>query len=386
MSKDVFIVSAVRTPIGKFNGGLSHLASFDLGALVLEEAVKRAGIEKNMVDEVIMGNILSTEPRGNPAREALLKARFPIQVKGYTVNKNCGSALKAINLASIMLKMGEGKILIAGGMENMSRVPFGLFGARTGLGLGHVQLRDLLSDGLEGMGLTAERLAEKYSIKREEQDEFALRSQHLAARAIREDRFREQVVQVYCHCKKGLKLVTEDEGVKPDTTFEGLSRLKPVFKEGGTVTAGNSSTINDGAAAVLLMTEDKVKELGITPLARIVSWAEAGVEPEIMGIGPVPATRLALQKAGLTLGDIDIVELNEAFAAQALAVIRELELDPDKVNVNGGAIALGHPVGATGCILIVKLIYELHRQGLKKGLAALCIGGGQGIATIIEAL
>lgn len=386
MGREVVIVSVARTPIGKFNGGLSHLPSFDMGAIVLQEVVRRAGMEMGVVDEVILGNIISTEPRGNPAREALIKAGFPIKVKGYTVNKNCGSALKAVNLATIMIKTEEGDILIAGGMESMSRAPHALYGARIGIGMGHAQMRDLLADGLEGMGLTAERLAEKYAISREEQDEFGLRSQQLACEAIKEGRFKEQIVSIQRETPKGIIVISQDESPKQGTTMESLSKLRPAFIENGTVTAGNSSTINDGAAAVLLMSAEKAKKLGVTPLARVVAWGEAGVDPDIMGIGPVPATRLALKKAGMTIEDMDLIELNEAFAAQSIAVIKELGMDLNKVNINGGAIALGHPVGATGAILIAKLIYELKRRGLKTGLATLCIGGGQGISTIIEAI
>jgi len=384
MMKEALLVSCIRTPTGKFNGGLSHLTSYELGAVVLQEALTRAGLLNEMVDEVIMGNIMSTESRGNPAREAALKAGFPYQVKSYTVNKNCGSGLKALNLAATMIRSGESEIIAAGGMENMSRIPYIMRGVRTGLRMGHGKMRDLLIDLLEGMGITAENVARRYGISREEQDRFALESQMLAAGARKKGLFKEQIVPVWTEDSRGKHVVCDDEGIKPETTLEGLSGLKPVFMPDGSVTAGNSSTINDGAAAVMLLSEDKVRELGVKPLARIVSWGEAGVEPSVMGIGPVPATRLALRKAGLSISDLDLIELNEAFAAQALAVIKELDMDREKVNVNGGAIALGHPVGATGSILVVKLVNELLRVGGKRGLVTLCIGGGQGIATVIE--
>jgi len=384
MMREALLVSCIRAPIGKFNGGLSHLAAFELGAIVLQEALNRAGVLGEMVDEVIMGNILSAEPRGNPAREAALKAGLPYQVKAYSVNKNCGSGLKAINLAATMIRSGESDIVVAGGMESMTRMPYIVRGLRTGLRMGHAEIRDLLIELLEGMGITAENVAKRYGISRDEQDMFACESQMRAARARDKGLFKEQIVPVWTANAKDKRLLCDDEGIKPETTMEGLSRLKPAFLPNGTVTAGNSSTINDGAAALVLMSEEKVRELEIKPLARIVSWGEAGLDPSVMGLGPIPATRLALKKAGLAISDIDLIELNEAFAAQALAVIKELEMDREKVNVNGGAIALGHPVGATGGILMVKLVNELLQTGGKRGLATLCIGGGQGIATIIE--
>jgi acetyl-CoA C-acetyltransferase len=336
------------------------------------------------VDEVILGNIIQTDPRGNPAREAVLKAGFDIKTTAYTVNKNCGSALKAVSLADMMLKMGGADIIIAGGMESMSNAPYVLRKARVGYRIGNTICSDLLTDMLEGMGMTAERVAERYNITRYEQDVFSVQSQKRAWKAQSSGKFNEEIVPIKVKTKNGERVFDKDEGIKPDSTVEVLSRLKPVFKPGGTVTAGNSSTINDGAAAVLMMSSQKVKEMEIKPMARVISWASAGVEPEIMGIGPIPAAKKALKTAGLTLSDIDLIELNEAFAAQALACIQELGLDMEKVNVNGGAIALGHPVGATGAVILVKLIYELKRQNKKYGLATMCVGGGQGIAVIIE--
>lgn len=378
------IVSAVRTAIGRFCGSLSCYTAQELGAQVLKEVVERARLPCGSVDEVILGNIIQTDPRGNPAREAVLKAGFDIKTTAYTVNKNCGSALKAVSLADMMLKMGGADIIIAGGMESMSNAPYVLRKARVGYRIGNTICSDLLTDMLEGMGMTAERVAERYNITRYEQDVFSVQSQKRAWKAQSSGKFNEEIVPIKVKTKNGERVFDKDEGIKPDSTVEVLSRLKPVFKPGGTVTAGNSSTINDGAAAVLMMSSQKVKEMEIKPMARVISWASAGVEPEIMGIGPIPAAKKALKTAGLTLSDIDLIELNEAFAAQALACIQELGLDMEKVNVNGGAIALGHPVGATGAVILVKLIYELKRQNKKYGLATMCVGGGQGIAVIIE--
>jgi len=384
MSRNVVIVSAARTPIGSFMGAFSELKSHTLGAIAMSEAIQSVGIDSSIIDEVILGNIVCTEPKGNPAREALLEAGLPINVPAFTVNKNCASGLKSVSLAATMIKAGESDIILAGGMENMTRIPYILRNARKGFGMGEQKVEDLLNQLLEGMGLTAERLAEKYNISREEQDEFAFHSQMKASRAQRNGYFDEEIVSIEIINKKGSAFISKDEGIKPNTSLEGLSKLKPAFKNDGTVTAGNSSTINDAGAALLLMCEDKARELGVNPLVKVLGWASAGCEPDIMGIGPVPATKILMKKIGMKLSDIDLIELNEAFAAQSLAVIKELNLNIDKVNVNGGAISLGHPTGATGSILITKLIYEMKRRSAETGLVTLCIGGGQGMSLALE--
>ncbi len=383
--KTSVIVKSVRTPIGKFGGSLSKFKPYQLGALVLRECAARASINPDTIDEVIAGNIMQTEPRGNPAREALLEAEYPQEIPAYTINKNCGSSLKAMHLADLMIKTGEADVVMTMGMEVMSGAPYLLRNARFGYRMGDGVLSDFLTDSLTGMGLTAERLAEKYDISREEQDFFALQSQKKAAEAQKNGFFEKEIVPVDVPEKKPF-VFREDEGLKPETTQEKLSKLLPAFKKGGTVTPGNSSTLNDCAAAVLIMEEQKAQSMGCQPLARIVSFASAGVDPQIMGIGPVPATKAALKKAGLTLNDIDLIELNEAFAAQSIAVIKELNIDPSNVNINGGAIALGHPVGATGAVIVTKLLNQLKRENKKYGLATMCIGGGQGVAIILENL
>ncbi len=384
MNRNVVIVSAARTPIGSFMGSFSGLKAQTLGATAIKEAVKRSGIDSSIIDEVIIGNIVGTDPKGNPAREALLEAELPISVPAFTVNKNCASGLKSVSLASSLIKSGDYDIILAGGMENMSRIPYLLRNARQGFRMGDQKIEDLLTQLLDGMGLTAERLAEKYNISRAEQDQFAYSSQQKARIAQESGYFNDEIVPVELAGRKEINIISKDEGVKPDTTLEGLSKLKPVFKEGGTVTAGNSSTINDAGAALLLMSENKAKELGLKPLARVLGWASAGCEPDIMGIGPVPATQLLMKKTGMKLSDFDLIELNEAFAAQSIAVIKELNLDIDKVNVNGGAISLGHPTGATGAILTAKIIYAMKRRNAETGLITLCIGGGQGMSLALE--
>lgn len=384
MNNKVVIVSAARTAIGSFMGAFSDLKAQTLGALAMKDAVKRAGIDPLIIDEVIIGNISGTDPKGNPAREALLEAGFPISVPAFTINKNCASSVKSISLASSLISSGENDIILAGGMENMTRIPYVIRNARQGLRMGDHKTEDLLTSLLEGMGLTAERLAEKYSISREEQDLFAYNSQKKASIAQENGYFDEQIVPIEVKIKKEIKTITKDEGIKPNTSLEGLAKLRPTFKDGGTVTAGNSSTINDAGAAVLLMSEAKAKELGLKPLVRVIGWASAGCEPDIMGIGPVPSTKLLLKKTGMSLSNFDLIELNEAFAAQSLAVIKELNLDMDKVNVNGGAIALGHPTGATGSVLTTKLIYEMKRRNAQTGLITLCVGGGQGMSIAFE--
>lgn len=384
MNRNVVIVSAARTPIGSFMGSFSRLKAQTLGATAIKEVVKRSGIDSSIIDEVIIGNIVGTDPKGNPAREALLEAELPISVPAFTVNKNCASGLKSVSLASSLIKSGDYDIILAGGMENMSRIPYLLRNARQGFRMGDQKIEDLLTQLLDGMGSTAERLAEKYNISRAEQDQFAYSSQQKARIAQESGYFNDEIVPVELAGRKEINIISKDEGVKPDTTLEGLSKLKPVFKEGGTVTAGNSSTINDAGAALLLMSENKAKELGLKPLARVLGWASAGCAPDIMGIGPVPATQILMKKTGMKLSDFDLIELNEAFAAQSIAVIKELNLDIDKVNVNGGAISLGHPTGATGAILTAKIIYAMKRRNAETGLITLCIGGGQGMSLALE--
>ena len=382
--KDVVIVSASRTPIGSFMGAFSDVQAKTLGAVSLRETIRRSGIDPRLIDEVIIGNISGTDPKGNPAREAALDAGVPIEVPAFTVNKNCASSIKSVSLAATMIKAGEADIMLAGGMENMTRIPYVIRNARKGLRMGKDTIDDLLSDLLEGMGLTAERLAKMYNISREEQDRFAYSSQMKAAKAMESGAFDDEIIPVDVMTRKGTVTVSKDEGVKPGTTLEGLAKLRPTFMKDGTVTAGNSSTINDAGASVLLMSGEKAKELRLKPLARVVGWASAGCDPDIMGIGPVPATRKLLEKTGMKLSDFGLVELNEAFAAQSLAVLRELDFDIDRVNVNGGGIALGHPTGATGSVLITKLIYAMKKRNVEAGLVTLCIGGGQGMSLAIE--
>jgi acetyl-CoA C-acetyltransferase len=384
--KDVVIVSASRTPIGSFMGAFSDVQAKTLGAASLRETIRRSGIDPRIIDEVIIGNISGTDPKGNPAREAALDAGIPIEVPAFTVNKNCASSIKSVSLAATLIKAGEADIMLSGGMENMTRIPYVIRNARKGLRMGKDTIDDLLSDLLEGMGLTAERLAEMYNISREEQDRFAYSSQMKAAKAMESGAFDDEIIPVDLITRKGTVTISKDEGVKPGTTLETLAKLRPTFKKDGTVTAGNSSTINDAGASVLLMSSDKAKELQLKPLAKIVGWASAGCDPNIMGIGPVPATRKLLEKTGMKLSDFGLVELNEAFAAQSLAVLRELDFDIDIVNVNGGGIALGHPTGATGSVLITKLIYAMKKRNVETGLVTLCIGGGQGMSIAIENL
>jgi acetyl-CoA C-acetyltransferase len=367
-------------------GAFSDVQAKTLGAASLRETIRRSGIDPRIIDEVIIGNISGTDPKGNPAREAALDAGIPIEVPAFTVNKNCASSIKSVSLAATLIKAGEADIMLSGGMENMTRIPYVIRNARKGLRMGKDTIDDLLSDLLEGMGLTAERLAEMYSISREEQDRFAYSSQMKAAKAMESGAFDDEIIPVDVTTRKGTVTISKDEGVKPGTTLETLAKLRPTFKKEGTVTAGNSSTINDAGASVLLMSSDKAKELQLKPLAKIVGWASAGCDPNIMGIGPVPATRKLLEKTGMKLSDFGLVELNEAFAAQSLAVLRELDFDIDIVNVNGGGIALGHPTGATGSVLITKLIYAMKKRNVETGLVTLCIGGGQGMSIAIENL
>ena len=389
--KEIVIVSAVRTPIGSFNGGLASVAAAELGAVVIKEAVKRAGLTAGQIDEVIMGHVIQTAQGQNTARQAAIKAGLSEDTPAMTINKVCGSGLKTLALAAQAIKAGDADIIVAGGMENMSQAPYAMDKARWGMRMGDGKITDvMIKDGLWDafndyhMGITAENVAEKYGITRKEQDEVSLSSQEKAVKAIESGAFKDEIVPVVIKGKKGDTVFDTDEYPKKGSTMEGLEKLKPAFKKDGTVTAGNASGINDGAAAFVVMSGEKAKELGIKPLVKIVSYANAGVAPEIMGIGPVPATRKALEKAGMTMADIDLIEGNEAFAAQFCAVGKELGFDQAKVNVNGGAIALGHPIGASGARILVTLIYELKKRSLKKGLATLCIGGGQGVATIVE--
>ena len=392
MSEQVVIVSATRTAIGSFNGSLKEVPATKLGATVIEAALAQANVAPELVEEVIMGNVLQAGLGQNPARQASLLAGLPESVPAMTINKVCGSGLKAIHLAFQAIKSGEAEIIVAGGMENMSQAPYVLSGARTGLRMGDQPLVDtIIKDGLEcafndyHMGITAENLAEQYTISREAQDQFAATSQQKASQAIEADRFQAEITPVEIPQRKGDPVVfAEDEFPRAGTTAESLARLRPAFKKDGTVTAGNASGINDGAAAVVVMSARKAKELGLTPLVEIVANGTSGVDPSIMGIGPVKAVGQALQKAGLELDAIDVIEANEAFAAQSLAVDAELQFDPAKLNRNGGAIALGHPIGASGTRIMVTLIHEMLRTGESHGLATLCIGGGQGIATIVK--
>ncbi|CEP69175.1 Thiolase [Moorella glycerini] len=389
---DVVIVSAVRTAIGSFGGTLKDIPAAELGAIVVREALRRADIEPGQVDEVILGNVLQAGQGQNPARQAAIKAGLPVEVPAMTINMVCGSGLRAVNLAASLIAAGEADIIVAGGMENMSQAPYALPGARWGMRMGHGQVVDLmLKDGLwevfndYHMGITAENLAQRYNIPREEQDLFALESQRRAEKAIKEGRFREEIVPLIVPQIKGEPITfVQDEHPRFGTTLEALAKLRPAFKKDGTVSAGNASGINDGAAALVLTSAWKAESLGLKPLAVLRSWAATGVEPSIMGIGPVEASRKALKQAGLTVADLDLIEANEAFAAQCLAVAKELELDLSKTNVNGGAIALGHPIGASGARIMVTLLYEMEKQGGLYGLATLCVGGGMGVATVVE--
>lgn len=389
--REAVIVSAARTAIGSFNGTLSTVPAHELGAVVIRAVLERAGVQPEMVDEVLMGQILTAAQGQNPARQAALKAGIPVTVPATSINKVCGSGLKTVALAAQAVMAGDADIIVAGGQENMSLAPYALTQARTGYRMGHGELIDtMIKDGLWcafedcHMGITAENIAEQYGITREEQDQFALSSQAKAEAAIKAGRFKDEIVPVTVRTRKSEIVFDTDEFPRFGTTLEALAKLRPAFKKDGTVTAGNASGINDGAAAVLVMSADKAKELGLTPMAVVRAYASAGVEPRIMGMGPVPATRKALARAGLTLDQIDLIEANEAFAAQALGVARELQFDFAKVNVNGGAIALGHPVGASGTRILVTLLYEMQKRQSRYGLATLCIGGGQGIAMIVE--
>lgn len=389
---EVVIVSAVRTAIGSFRGALKDVPATKLGAIVIESALEKAGVSKDLVDEVIMGNVLQAGLGQNPARQASIQAGLPVSVSALTINKVCGSGLKAIHLATQAIIAGDADIIVAGGMENMSQAPYLLPTAREGFRMGDQKVVDsMISDGLwcafndYHMGITAENLCDQYNITREEQDAFSARSQARAANAMAEGKFAEEIVSVEIPQRKGDPIVfNTDEYPKKGSTQEKLAALRPAFKKDGSVTAGNASGLNDGAAAVVVMSKAKADELGLKPLATIVANASAGVDPSVMGIGPVEAVKKALNKSKLSLADIDLIEANEAFAAQSIAVDRELSFDQDKLNVNGGAIALGHPIGASGARIFVSLLHEMEKQDAKTGLATLCIGGGQGVATIVK--
>ena len=389
--EDVVIVAAARTAVGKFGGTLAKVAAPDLGATVIKALLERAGISGDMVDEVILGQVLTAGGGQNPARQAVIKAGLPNGVPAFVVGKVCGSGLKATHLAAKAIRCGDADIVIAGGQENMSASPHVVMGSRDGQRMGDWKMVDtMINDGLWDaynhyhMGTTAENVAKKYGISREEQDAFAAASQQKAEAAQTAGRFKDEIVPVEIVTRKGTVVFDTDEFIKPGTTAESLAGLKPAFDKSGSVTAGNASGINDGAAAVLMMSASKAKALGLTPLARIAAYASAGLDPTIMGMGPVPASKLCLQKAGWTAGDLDLMEINEAFAAQACAVNKEMGWDTSKINVNGGAIAIGHPIGASGCRVLVTLIYEMIRRDARRGLASLCIGGGMGVALAIE--
>ncbi|MDN2656198.1 acetyl-CoA C-acetyltransferase [Cobetia sp. 14N.309.X.WAT.E.A4] len=390
--QDVVIVAARRTAVGAFGGSLAGISAADLGAHVIKDILASTGVSGDQVDEVLLGQVLTAGCGQNPARQTVIKAGLPEGVPAMTINKVCGSGLKALHLATQAIRCGDAQLILAGGQENMSLSPHVLPNSRNGKRMGDWKAIDtMVHDGLWDafndihMGITAENLAEKYEITREAQDAFAAASQQKACEAIEAGRFKSQIVPVEIPQRKGDPIVFDtDENPRAGTTAEKLAGMRPAFKKEGTVTAGNASALNDGAAVVMLCSVDKARELGLTPLATIKAYSNAGVDPKIMGIGPAPATRLCLKKAGWSLEDLDLVEANEAFAAQALSVNKELGWDVDKVNVNGGAIALGHPIGASGCRVLVTLVHEMIARDAKKGLATLCIGGGQGVALAIE--
>ncbi|MDQ2696975.1 MAG: acetyl-CoA C-acetyltransferase [Pseudomonadota bacterium] len=390
--EDIVIVSAVRTAIGNFNGSLSTIPAAVLGGKCIAAVIQRAGIDPEQVDEVIMGHVITAGAGQNPGRQAAIFAGLPERVPAYCINKLCGSGLKAVHLAVQSIRDGDTEIVVAGGQENMSIAPHVLLNSRRGAMMGDWKLQDsMLLDGLVDafntihMGITAENIASKWELSRQEQDEFAAASQQKAVAAIDAGRFKDQIVPVEVPQKKGDPLMFDtDEFPKRGSSAEKLGKLKPAFKKDGTVTAGNASGINDGAAAVLVMKASKAEQLGLKPMARIASYAKAGVDPKIMGTGPIPASKLCLKKAGWSVDDLDLVESNEAFAAQALSVNREMGWDTSKVNVNGGAIALGHPIGASGCRVLVTLLHEMVRRDAKRGLTTLCIGGGMGVALCVE--
>ncbi|CAJ0738546.1 MULTISPECIES: acetyl-CoA C-acetyltransferase [Ralstonia] len=389
---DVVIVSAVRTAVGKFGGSLAKIAAPELGAAVIREALARAKVAPDQVSEVIMGQVLTAGSGQNPARQAVIKAGLPNMVPGLTINKVCGSGLKAVMLAANAIIAGDAEIVVAGGQENMSAAPHVLPGSRDGFRMGDAKLIDsMIVDGLWDvynqyhMGITAENVAKEYGITREAQDEFAVASQNKAEAAQKSGRFNDEIVPIMIPQRKGDPIAfAQDEFVRHGATLESMAGLKPAFDKAGTVTAANASGLNDGAAAVVVMSAAKAKELGLTPLATIRAYASAGLDPKVMGMGPVPASKRCLSRAGWSVGDLDLMEINEAFAAQALAVHQQMGWDTSKINVNGGAIAIGHPIGASGCRILVTLLHEMQKRDAKKGLASLCIGGGMGVALAVE--
>lgn len=392
-SKDLFLVGGARTPMGEYNGVMKDFTANELGAIAAKEALARTGVPADRIDHTVFGNALQTSADAiYGARHVALKAGVPIDRPAFTVNRLCGSGIQALVSAGQLLQLEEAQVVLAGGMESMSQTPYVLRGARTGYRLGHGQLEDLLMASLQDsycglyMAQTAENLARKYEISRETQDSFAMESQQKAAAAVKDGRLKEEIVAIEIKTKKGTDLFDRDDHMRADTTMESLAKLRPAFSKDGSVTAGNASGIVDGAAAIVVANGQMVRELELKPMGRIVSWAYAGVQPDIMGIGPVPASQLALKKAGLKLEDMDLIEVNEAFAAQYLAVEKEMGLPRERTNVNGGAIALGHPLGASGTRLVLTLLHELRRRKAKYGLATACIGGGQGIAMIVESL
>jgi acetyl-CoA C-acetyltransferase len=389
--EDIFIVGAARTPIGKFGGALAKTPASELGALVIRRVLERAGVPAEQVSEVILGQVLTAAVGQNPARQAAMKAGLPHMIPSMTINKVCGSGLKAAMLGAQSIANGDSDIVVAGGQESMSLAPHALNGSRDGFRMGDAKLVDtMIVDGLWDvynqyhMGVTAENVAKEYAVTREDQDIFAAASQNKAEAAQKAGRFAEEIVTVEVPSRKGPIVVKDDEYPRHGTTVDSLKALKPAFDKNGTVTAGNASGINDGAAAVVLASARKVKEMNLKPLARIRAFASAGVDPKYMGMGPVPASKRCLARAGWEPGDLDLMEINEAFAAQAIAVNRQMGWDTQKVNVNGGAIALGHPIGASGCRILVTLLHEMQKRGAKKGLASLCIGGGMGVALAVE--
>ena len=390
--REVVIASAVRTALGSFGGSLKDVPAVDLGALVIKEALNKAGVKPECVDEVLMGNVIQAGLGQNPARQAAVKAGLPVEIPSMTINKVCGSGLRCVALAAQMIKAGDADVIVAGGMENMSQGPYVLRTARFGQRMGDgkmvdAMVNDALTDAFNGyhMGITAENIAEQWGLTREMQDEFAANSQIKAEAAIKAGKFKDEIVPVVIPQRKGDPIVFDtDEFPRFGTTAEKLAKLRPAFKKDGTVTAGNASGINVGAAALVVMSAEKAKELGVTPICKIVSYGSKGLDPSIMGYGPFYATKKALEGTGLTVADLDLIEANEAFAAQSLAVAKDLEFDMSKVNVNGGAIALGHPVGASGARILVTLLHEMMKRDAKRGLATLCIGGGMGTALVVE--
>jgi acetyl-CoA C-acetyltransferase len=387
---DIVIAAAARTPVGSFNGALASLPGHELGAIAIRAALERSGVSPEEVDEVILGQVLQAGAGQGPARQASVKAGVRIEAPAWSLNQICGSGLRSVALAYQQIAMGDAAIVIAGGQESMSQAPHAAHlrnGQKMGdLALVDTMIKDGLWDAFNGyhMGQTAENIAAKWQITREDQDRFAVASQNRAEKARADGKFADEIIPVTIKGRKGDTVVEHDEYIRAGATYDSLAGLRPAFTKEGSVTAGNASGLNDGAAALVLMTADEAKRRGITPLARIASWANAGVDPAVMGTGPIPASRKALQKAGWTLADVDLVESNEAFAAQALCVVRELGLDSDKVNVNGGAIAIGHPVGASGARILTTLLHEMKRRDAKKGLATLCVGGGMGVALCVE--